>query len=156
MKLKRQHWLLMLITLGCFLVGFVSWMLGNPDVIDFRYWLDKGGLALILLGDVGFMALIASFSQGWSPAKRFGSLALMAVLLSVLCFVILFVEYGMLNFGDSDLPPYQPDTPFEKAFHVVWFTVTIGAALLWLLSIIYGIALLFKAAKRHMASPDIS
>jgi len=49
------------------------------------------------------------------------------------------------------LPPYWPDTPFEKAFDFVWFTVTIGAALLWLFAIIYVIALLFRAVKQRVA-----
>nr|HXR03647.1 hypothetical protein [Verrucomicrobiae bacterium] len=144
----------MFASLGCFLLGFVSWMLGNSDVkevTDFRYWFHMGGVALILLGVVGLMASMVSFSNGWSQLKRFGAFVLVAALLSLLSFAILFLEYGVFNFGDSDLPPYWPDTPFEKAFDFVWFTVTIGAALLWLFAIIYVIALLFRAVKQRVA-----
>ena len=135
-------------------MGFISWMLGNPDVkevTDFRYWLNMAGVVLILLGDFGLMVSMVSFSCGWSQLKRFGAFVSVATLLSLLSFAILLLEYGVLNFGDSDLPPYQPDTPFEKAFDFVWFTVTIGAALLWLFTIIYVIALLFRAVKRRVA-----
>ena len=72
-------------------------------------------------------------------------------LLSCLSFVILFLEYGVLNFGDSDLPPYQPDTLFERAFDIVWFAVTIGAGLAWLCFIVYVSALLFRVIKRRVA-----
>jgi len=91
------------------------------------------------------------FFHSWSHLKKLGALALVAALLSFLSFVILFLEYGVLNFGDSDMPPYQPDTPFEKAFDAVWFTVTGGAGLLWLFVIIYVIALLFRVIKRRVA-----
>jgi hypothetical protein len=91
------------------------------------------------------------FFHNWSHLKKLGALALVAVLLSLLSFAILFFEYGVLNFGDSDMPPYQPDTLFEKAFDAVWFTVTGGAALLWLFVIIYVIALLFRVIKRRVA-----
>jgi hypothetical protein len=87
----------------------------------------------------------------WSQPKRLGAFVLVAVLLSFLSFAILFLEYGVLNFGDSDLPPYQPDTPFEKAFDAVWFAVTYGAGLLWVCVIIYFIALLFRFFKRRVA-----
>jgi hypothetical protein len=93
---------------------------------------------------------MVSFFHNWSPLKRLGALVLVAVLLSFLSFAILFLEYGVLNFGDSDLPPYQPDTLFEKAFDAVWFTVTCGAGLLWLCVIIYVIALLFRIIKRRV------
>jgi len=154
MKFESLYWLPMFTSLGCFLVGFVSWMLGDSnvkEVTDFRYWCHMGGLALILLGVVGLMASMVSFSHGWSRLKRFDAFVLVAALLSILSFAILFLEYGVLNFGDSDMPPYQPDTPFEKAFDFVWFTVTIGAALLWLFAIIYVIAILFRAVKRRVA-----
>jgi hypothetical protein len=91
------------------------------------------------------------FFHNWSHLKKLGALALVAVLLSCLSFAILFLEYGVLNFGDSDLPPYQPDTPLEKAFDAVWFTATFGAALLWLCVIIYVIALMFRFIKRRVA-----
>lgn len=135
-------------------MGFVSWMLGNPDVkevTDFRYWLNMAGVVLILLGDIGLMVSMVSFSYSWSQLNGFGAFVSIATLLSILSFAIFFLEYGVLNFGDSDLPPYQPDTPFEKAFDFVWFTVTIGAALLWLSTIIYLIALLFRTVKRRLA-----
>jgi hypothetical protein len=91
------------------------------------------------------------FFHNWSHRKRLGAIVLVAVLLSFLSFAIFFLEYGVLNFGDSDLPPYQPDTPFEKAFNAVWFTVTYGAGLLWLCLIICVIALLSRAIKRRVA-----
>jgi hypothetical protein len=94
---------------------------------------------------------MVSFFNNWSQSKRLGAFVLVAALLSFLSFAILWLEYGVLNFGDSDLPPYRPDTPFEKAFDAVWFTVTIGAALVWLFVIIYVIALLFRAIKRRVA-----
>ena len=94
---------------------------------------------------------MVSFFRNWSHLKRLVALVLVAVLLSFLSFAILSLEYGVLNFGDRDLPPYQPDTPFEKACNTVWFTVTYGAGLLWLCVIIYVIALLFRTIKRRVA-----
>jgi hypothetical protein len=86
-----------------------------------------------------------------SVPKRIGALVLVAILLSSLSFVILWLGYSVLNFGDSDLTPYQPDTPLERAFDAVWFTVTIGAGLLWLCVIIYVIERLFRFFKRCVA-----
>ncbi len=86
-----------------------------------------------------------------SEPKKLVAFVLVAILLSSLSFAILRLEYGLFNFGDSDLPPYQPDAPFEKAFDAVWFTVTIGAGLLWLYIITYVIALLFRAFKQCVA-----
>ena len=63
----------------------------------------------------------------------------------------MFLEYGLFNFGDSDLPPYQPDTPFERAFDFVLFFVAIGAGVLWSGVILYAVALLSKFFKRRMA-----
>jgi len=135
-------------------LGFVSWMVGNPDFkheSDFKYWFNMAGVVLILLGDIGLVASMASFLHKWSHWKRLSGFALVATLFSVLSFVILFLEYCVLNFGDSDLPPYQPDTPFERAFDFGWFLVTIGAGLLWLSALIYAIALLFGVIKRRAA-----
>jgi hypothetical protein len=92
---------------------------------------------------------MAPFVHNWSQPKRLGLSVLGAVLLSFLSFAILWLEYGVLNFGDSDLPPYLPDTPLEKAVDAIWFAVTIGAGLLWLLVIIYGVTLLSRAFERH-------
>jgi hypothetical protein len=86
----------------------------------------------------------------WSHLKRLGASAVAAVLLSCSSFAILFLEYGVLNFGDSDMPPYHPDTLFEKVFDAVWFTVTIGAGLFWLFVVAYAVWLLFTTIK-HMA-----
>lgn len=115
----RPYRLLMSTSLGILFLGFVSWMLGYGNAsprgnVDFRYWLSTVGLVLILLGDVGLVAFMAEFSHTWPQVKRFGAFVLVAALLSFLSFVIVSLEYGVLNFGDSDLPPYQPDTPFEK------------------------------------------
>ena len=86
-----------------------------------------------------------------SEKKRFGVLLFASFLLSCLSFVILFLEYGVLNFGDSDLPPYQPDTHFQRACDTVWFTVMVGAVVGWICFIIYVSALLFRVIKRRVA-----
>jgi hypothetical protein len=97
------------------------------------------------------MASLASFSSGWLPKKRFGTLALVAALLSLVSFAILFLEYGVLNFGDSDLPPYQPDTPFERSFDFVWFVVTGGAGVFWSGIILYALVSLSRFLRRRTA-----
>jgi hypothetical protein len=94
---------------------------------------------------------MVSFFHNGSRLKGLGAFVLLGALLSFLSIAILGLEYGLLNFGDSDLPPYQPDTPFETAFDAVWFTVTIGAGLVWLFVIIYVIMLLFRAFTRRVA-----
>ena len=81
-----------------------------------------------------------------SNHKRIGRIVLVAISVSFLSFAILWLEYGVLNFGDSDLPPYQSDTPLEKVVDGVWFTVTITAGLLWL----YSIALVLRALFRSL------
>ncbi len=86
-----------------------------------------------------------------SEKKKFGVLLFASFVLPCLSFVILFLEYGVLNFGDSDFPPYQPDTLFERAFNIAWFAVTVGAGLAWLCFIIYVSVLLFRAIKRRVA-----
>ena len=92
-----------------------------------------------------------TFFKRLSAWKTFGLLILSAGVLSLLSYFMLFLRYGVFDFGDSDFPPYQPDTPFEKAFEGVCFTVTGGAGLLWLFVICYVIALLFRAIKRRVA-----
>ncbi len=57
---------------------------------------------------------------------------------------------GHNNMQDSDLPPYWPDTSFEKAFDAVWFTVTVGAGLFWLCTVIHASVLLFAVFKRRV------
>jgi hypothetical protein len=79
------------------------------------------------------------------------ALVLLGLVLAILSFTILVMEYTVLNFGDSDLPPYQPDTPLEKHWDAVWYTVTYGAGLLWLSVFIYGIAILFRVIRRRVA-----
>ena len=83
--------------------------------------------------------------------ERFGLLILSAVAMLFLSFFILYLEYGVFNFGDSDLPPYQPDTLFEKVFDGVWFVVTFGAGLLWLCVILYAVVLLSRVFSRRVA-----
>jgi hypothetical protein len=154
MTFKRPFWFLIFSTLGFLLLGFICWMMGNPDFKHpsaFKEFSDRTGRVLMLIGDIGLMAAMASFSSGWLQAKRFGAFVLVAVLLSLLCFVIIFLEYGVLNFGDSDLPPYQPDTTFERAFDFLWFFVTIGAAVFWSGVILYGVVLLSRFFRRRMA-----
>ena len=94
---------------------------------------------------------MVSVFHSWSPLKRLGASVLLAAVLSFLCFAILWLEYGVLNFGDSDLPPYQPDTLFEKVVDVIWYTVTFGAGLTWLFVIVYAITLLFRYFNRRPA-----
>ncbi len=154
MTFKRPFWFLIFSTLGFLSLGFVCWMIGNPDFKHpsaFKEFFDRIGLVLILVGDIGLMASMASISRGWTPAARFGAFVLVAVLFSFLCFVIMFFEYGVLNFGDSDLPPYQPDTPFERTFDFFWVFVTIGAAAFWSGVIIYAVVLLSRFVRRRMA-----
>jgi hypothetical protein len=45
--------------------------------------------------------------------RKAGRLACIAVFLTLLSFAMIVLEYGVFNFGDSELPPYKPDTPFE-------------------------------------------
>lgn len=139
MTFKRPYRFLTFFPLGSLLLGFVCWMIGNPHfkhASAFRDWFDRVGLLLILLADIGLMALIALFSRGLAPAARFGTFVVVAVLFSFLCFVIMYLEYGVFHFGDSDLPPYQPDTPFER---VLWSGV-----------IFYAVVLLSKFFKRRV------
>jgi len=84
-----------------------------------------------------------------SKLKRGVKTVLVALVLSFLSFAIVFLEYGVLNFGDSDLPPYQPDTLIENSFDAVWWAVTIATGLSWL----YAIALALIAFQRFW-SPD--
>jgi hypothetical protein len=79
--------------------------------------------------------------------KRVVIFVLIAIFLSFLSFAIVGLEYAVLNFGDSDMPPYKPDTLFEKTCDAIWFAVTIAAGLLWF----YVIALFFRARKRRVA-----
>jgi hypothetical protein len=154
MTFKRPIQFQILTSLGCLLLGFVCWMIGNPDFKHesaFKDWFNTAGLALILFGDVGLMVSMASFSRGWLQATRFGAFVLVATVLSFLIFVILFLEYCVLNFGDSDLPPYQPDTPFEGAVDFILVVITIGAAVFWSGVILYAIVLLSRFFKRRMA-----
>ncbi|HXC99993.1 MAG TPA: hypothetical protein VN048_11680 [Verrucomicrobiae bacterium] len=90
------------------------------------------------------------FPDNKSGFKRAGIFALVALFMTLLSFGIVSLEYTVLNFGDSDLPPYRPDTPFERAVDIVWFAVTISAGLLWIFVIIYVIALIFRAFKRRV------
>ena len=69
----------------------------------------------------------------------------------VLSFFILFLEYGVLNFGDSDLPPYQPDTWFETVGKIVWITATIGAVFFWVFTIFYTLVVLCGILKRGLS-----
>jgi hypothetical protein len=153
MTFKRPFQILIFASLGCLLVGFVCWMIGNPDYKHpsaFRDGFNMAGVVLILLGDIGLVASMVSFSRGRSRVAKFGAFALVATVLSVLSFAIFSLEFGVLNFGDSDMPPYQPDTPFERTFDFVWFVVTIGAAVVWSGVIFYAVALLSRFFSRRM------
>jgi hypothetical protein len=60
------------------------------------------------------------FFDRLSRHKRIVRFVVVAVFVTiVVCFVFPMFE-AMLNFGDSDLPPYQPDTPFEKICNGAW------------------------------------
>jgi hypothetical protein len=60
--------------------------------------------------------------------------------LTAVAFVLVFfLEYGVWNFGDSDLPPYQPDTLFENIMDGIWYlagiaTLFLGASFLRVLT----------------------
>jgi hypothetical protein len=156
-KRRLSRPVLVAAALGCLVLGFVCWMLGlgnaSPrESAHFGYWLSMAGLVLILLGDVGLVSIMESFSRAWSRPKRLGAFVLVAALLSFLSFLIFSMEMA-LNFGDSDLPPYRPDTPFEKATDFALFTVLIGAALLWLFVIVDGVVVLSRAIKGRI-TPD--
>lgn len=130
-------------------------MLGNPDFqheTDFSYWCNMSGAVLILLADIGLIVSMAAFLHNWSLWKKFGAFVLLAALFSFLTFAFLFLAFGVFQFGDNDLPPYPRDTPFERAFFLVWFSIMIGAGVLWLFVLIYAIALLSKAIKRCLAT----
>ena len=154
MTFKRPFSWLIFSSLGFLLLGLVCWMIGNPDFKHesaLRDWFNTAGLVLVLLGDIGLMAFMASFSRGRAPIASFGAFVLVAVLLSLSCFTITFLEYGVLNFGDSSLPPYQPDTPFERAFDFIFVVVTIGAGVFWAGVILYAALLLSKFFRRRLA-----
>ncbi len=90
-------------------------------------------------------AVIMTFASSKPPNDAgFARIFLIAIGLTFCSFVILSLEYGVFNFGDSDLPPSQPDTPFEISCDTVWFAATAGAALYWL----YATALAFRAVFR--------
>src|SRR5689334_4385364 len=84
------------------------------------------------------------FPNHLAEFKRAGSFALIALALTFLAFGIFVAEYTVLNFGDSDLPPYWPDTPFERIVDAILYSVAIAAGIIWL----YVIALFFRAWKR--------
>ena len=154
MTFKRPFWFLIFASLGCLLPGFACWMIGNPDFKHesaLRDWFNTAGLVLILLSDMGLISSLVSCSRGLTPVARFGTFIAVAVLLSLLCLIIFFLEYGVLNFGDSDLPPYQPDTTFERTFDFVWFIITIGAGVLWSVVAFYPVMLLSRFFRRRMA-----
>jgi hypothetical protein len=55
---------------------------------------------------------------------RVGRFIVVALLVLFVGYVAIpCIEYGFLNFGDSDLPPFQPDTTFEKICDGIWLTV---------------------------------
>lgn len=87
------------------------------------------------------------FTDRQSLFGKAGRFALAALLFTFLSFAIFVLEYTVLNFGDSDLPPFQPDTLLEKAVDAVLFAVVITSGLLW----IYVIALLSRVCKRRRA-----
>ena len=62
---------------------------------------------------------MVSFFRNWPPLKKLGVSALLTAVLSFLFFGILWLEYGVLNFGDSDLPPYQPNTLFQNVVDAI-------------------------------------
>ena len=154
MTFKRPFSSLTFVSLVCLLLGFVCWMTGNPDFKHqsaFKDWFNTAGLILVVLGDIGLMAYLASVSRGLTPEAKFGTFVVVAVLLSLLCLIIMSLEYGVFNFGDYDLPPYQPDTPFERGFDFVWLVVTIGAGVLWSGVILYAVVLLSRVFRRRLA-----
>jgi hypothetical protein len=153
MKFKPPFRFLIFASLGCLVLGFAGWMLGNPDFehkSELKNWCNMAGLVLILLGDIGLAAGLFVFSRRWLPIQRFAVTVQFAVMLSVLSCVIFFLEYGVFNFGDYDLPPYQPDTLFERTFDFVWIVTTIGAGVAWPCVILCVVMLLVGFFKRRM------
>ena len=87
-------------------------------------------------------------SKNVAEFRRAGIFGIIALVLTFSAFGIFIAEYTVLNFGDSDLPPYWPDTPFEKTVDVILYTVAIAAGIIWL----YVIGLFIRAWKRRVAS----
>lgn len=152
LTIKRPCWFR---AFGFLLLGFICWMIGNPNFKHesiLKSCFNTAGLILMLFGNIGLFASAASLSRSWLPLKRLCGLVLIAVLLSLFSFMIFSLEYGVFKFGDSDLPPYQPDTPFERTFDFVWFVVTIGALVFWSGVFLYPVVLIFKYFSRHLAN----
>ena len=105
--------------------------------------------SLPLLGSLACLYFNRRLEPAGSPLKKLRVLAFVTGLLALLCVAISLLEYTVLNFGDSDLPPYQPDTPLERACDEVWFSVSCGAAVLSVWTIAYFIMLLFQAIKKR-------
>ena len=144
-------------------VLFLCLMFLNLGMGIFTTWrcLSRGrnGLALTcwlsfiwsipLLGSLACLYFNRRLEPASSPLKKLGVLAFVTGLLALLCVAISLLEYTVLNFGDSDLPPYQPDTPLERACDEIWFSVTYGAGVLSVWTIAYFIMLLFQAIKKR-------
>jgi divalent metal cation (Fe/Co/Zn/Cd) transporter len=86
-------------------------------------------------------------SKNVAGFRRAGIFGIIALALIFLAFGIFIAEYTVLNFGDSDLPPYLPDTPFEKTVDAILYLVAIAAGIIWL----YVIGLFIRAWKRRVA-----
>ena len=90
---------------------------------------------------------MTTFSNNPAGFRRVGFFGLIGLALTVLAFGIFIAEYTVLNFGDSDLPPYQPDTFFEKAVDAILYTLAIAAGIIWF----YVVSLFIRAYKRRVA-----
>lgn len=77
--------------------------------------------------------------------KRIGRFILAAIFASFVSFAISFVESGILNFPDNDIPPYQPDTPIEMVWDFFLFGFIIAAVLLWIWATLLFFRLCFDA-----------
>jgi hypothetical protein len=79
-------------------------------------------------------------------AKRFLLVGFCAAIdVWVVFFFFPWLEWGVFNFGDSDLPPYQPDTIFEKMCDAAWLVAAWLLPILGFLFVKFGIDLIFTA-----------
>jgi len=65
MNFKRPYWLLLFISLGCLLLGFVGWMFVTPDykgVPDLQWLFVDVDILLMIFGAAAFMVSLVWMS----------------------------------------------------------------------------------------------
>ena len=68
-----------------------------------------------------------------------------------------WLQWGALNFGDSDLPPYRPNTLFENCLDAVWLAAALLLPVLGFFFVKFGIELILITKDRRglrANSPD--